>query len=269
RRDLEGKGHVFRGRSDTEVLPHLYEQEPSQFVSKLRGMFAFALYDTRSSKLILARDRFGVKPLFYAAGKQGLAFASELKALLVLPWIDKRPDRQAIFDLTALSYIPAPETFYTGIRALEPGEILEARLERDGVLWKKRKYHSWSIDWDHRITLQQATDRADELLTGAVERQMESDVPLGALLSGGIDSSLPSVAAQKALRGELRTFNVRFSDKEYDETWAAVMAAKHIGTCHETLSMAESTANCEQIAGLLSHVGQPFADTSLFAVNAI
>jgi len=269
RRDLEAKGHLFRGRSDTEVLPHLYEQEASQFVSKLRGMFAFALYDTRTKNLILARDRFGIKPLFYAAGKEGLAFASELRALLVLPWIDKRPDRQAVSDLTALSYIPAPGTFYRGIRALEPGEILEARLEREGVLWKTRKYHSWSIDWDHKITLQQATDRADELLRSAVERQLESDVPLGALLSGGIDSSLTSVAAQRALRGELRTFNVRFSDKEYDETWAAAMAAKHIGSHHETLSMTDSTAKCEQISALLSHAGQPFADTSLFAVNAI
>ena len=218
RRNLEKQGHLFRGHSDTEVLPHLYEEEGLDFVKKLRGMFALAIFDTRRHVLMLARDRFGIKPLFYAPSKDRLAFASEIRALLGLPGIDTRPDRQAIYDFAALFYIPAPETFYTGIRALEPGEILEARLDVDGVLWRTRAYHRWSIAPDLALTLDQATDRADELLTTAVHRQMESDVPLGTLLSGGIDSSLVSVAAQTALTQGLRTFNVKFSEEEYDET---------------------------------------------------
>ncbi len=113
RHDLEARGHVFKGHSDTEVLPHLYEEDGLEFVSKLRGMFALAIYDTRSRTLILARDRFGIKPLFYAPGKERLAFASEIRALLELPGIDTRPDRQAIYDFAALFFIPAPETFYT------------------------------------------------------------------------------------------------------------------------------------------------------------
>src|SRR5262249_61680359 len=129
RRELETKGHVFKGHSDTEVLPHLYEEEGSAFVTKLRGMFALAVYDTRTRTLMLARDRFGIKPLFYAPGSNWLAFASEIRALLKLPGIDDRPDRQAIYDFAALFYIPAPETFYAGIRALQPGELLEAQLE--------------------------------------------------------------------------------------------------------------------------------------------
>ena len=136
RRQLEARGHVFKGRSDTEVLPHLYEEEGSGFVSKLRGMFALALYDTRTQTLLLARDRFGIKPLFYAPVTERFMFASEIRALRELPGIDDRPDRQAISDFAGLFYIPAPETFYTGIRALQPGEMLEARLDAHRVSYK-------------------------------------------------------------------------------------------------------------------------------------
>lgn len=269
RRGLEARGHVFKGHSDTEVIPHLYEEEGAKFVRQLRGMFALAIYDTRSQTLILARDRFGIKPLFYAPSKDRLAFASEIRALLGLPGIDTRPDRQAIYDFAALFYIPAPETFYTGIRALEPGEILEARLDVDRVSWKTQAYHRWSIAPDLALSLDQAADRADELLTTAVRRQMESDVPLGTLLSGGIDSSLVSVAAQAALTKGLRTFNVKFSEEEYDETWAAVAVAKNIGSHHETLEMDGVRGTWDHITGLLLHAGQPFADTSLFATHAV
>src|SRR5437773_1644297 len=141
RRNLEKQGHVFRGHSDTEVLPHLYEEDGLDFVKKLRGMFALAIYDTRRRILVLARDRFRIKPLFYAPSKDRLAFASEIRALLELPGLDTRPDRQAIYDFAALFYIPAPETFYAGIRALQPGEMLEARLDIDRVSWKTRAYH--------------------------------------------------------------------------------------------------------------------------------
>ena len=269
RRSLENKGHVFRGSSDTEVLPHLYEDHGSGFITKLLGMFAFAIYDARDRTLVLGRDRFGIKPLFYAASRDRLAFASEIRALLRFPGIDRRPNKQAISDFAALLYIPAPETFYSGIRALEPGEMLEARFEGEGISWKTRKYHAWTIAPDLGMSLAQATDRAAELVTAAVERQMESEVPLGSLLSGGIDSSLISAAAQKALHGELRTFNVRFSDDKYDETWAAGMVAKHIGSRHESLDMDDVGGTWNHVTDLLSHAGQPFADTSLFAVNAI
>ena len=269
RHDLKAKGHKFRGYSDTEVLPHLYEEVGPAFVNNLRGMFALAIHDTRNRTLLLARDRFGIKPLFYAAGKDRLAFASEIRALLTVPGIDLRPDRQAIYDFAALFFIPAPETFYAGIRALQPGELLEAHLDADTVSWKTRTYHRWSIVTNVALTIDQATDQADKLLTTAVRRQMESDVPLGTLLSGGIDSSLISAAAQKALNGGLRTFNVRFSENGYDETWAAVEAAKHIRSCHETLEIEDKQGTWEHVTALLHHCGQPFADTSLFAVNAV
>jgi len=269
RRELESRGHVFKGRSDSEVLPHLYQEEGPSFVSRLRGMFSLAIFDTRAKTLLLARDRFGIKPLFYAQAPNRLAFASEINALLTLPGIDDRPDRQALYDFAALLYIPAPETFYRGIRALQPGEVLEARLNPDGISWKTRTFHQWGINPDPAITITQAVERTDALLTAAVQRQMESDVPLGALLSGGIDSSLVSAAAQEAANRSLHTFNVRFSEREYDETWAAVAVAQHIGSDHTTLDMDEVRGTWDHITGLLQHAGQPFADTSLFAAHAI
>ena len=266
---LEARGHVFKGRSDSEVIPHLYEEEGPTCVAKLRGMFALAIFDTRARTLVLARDRFGIKPLFYAPAPHRLAFASEIRALLQLPGIDDRPDRQAIYDFSALLYIPAPETFYKGIRALEPGQMLEAQLGTHGISWKTRTYHRWTVAPDYAMSLREATDRTESLLTTAVHRQMESDVPLGALLSGGIDSSLVSAAAQDASAQRIKTFNVRFPDKKFDETWAAVEVAKHIGSLHTTLDMESVGGTWDHITGLLRHVGQPFADTSLFAVHAV
>lgn len=269
RRDLASRGHLFKGHSDTEVLPHLYEEEGPNCVTRLRGMFALAIYDNRSQSLLLARDRFGIKPLFYAPGKERLIFASEIRALLQVPDIDSEPDRQAIVDFAALFYIPAPETFYRGIRALEPGQMLEARLENNRLSWKTRVYHRWVLTPNPELTLVHATEQAQSLIEAAVARQIESDVPLGAFLSGGIDSSLVSAAAQTAVGGKLQTFNVRFSDEAYDETWAAVQTASHIGSYHQTLDMDDVPGTWEHITDLLLYAGQPYADTSVFAANAI
>jgi asparagine synthase (glutamine-hydrolysing) len=269
RKGLEACGHVFRSLSDTEIIPHLYEQHGPTFVEKLRGMFALAIYDSRKQTLILARDRFGIKPLFYTSGAERLAFASEINALLRLPGVDDRPDRQAIYDFAALLYIPSPETFFRGIRALEPGQMLVAYFDNHKISWNLRSYHRWSIATDLELTLSEAVERADELVTTAVRRQLESDVPLGSLLSGGIDSSLISVAAQQAISGELRTFNVQFPENQYDETWSATSVAQHIKSHHTTLKINGIQGSWDHITSLLLHVGQPFGDTSLFAVNAV
>lgn len=269
RSDLERKGHHFKGHSDSEIIPHLYEELGIDFVERLRGMFAIAIYDAHTHALILARDRFGIKPLFYAPTKTRLAFASELRALLCVKDIDTRPDRQAVYDYASLFYIPAPETFYRGIRALQAGEILEARLDDGDVSWKTRQHWKGVIAPDQRMSLSEAVNHVERLITAAVRRQLESDVPLGALLSGGIDSSLVSVAAQRALQGTLRTYNVRFPDRAYDETPAALAVAGYIGSHHMTLDMKEGQGTWEHITDLLTHAGQPFADTSLFGVNAV
>jgi asparagine synthase (glutamine-hydrolysing) len=269
REDLEARGHIFKGRSDTEVIVHLYEEKDLGFLDRLRGMFALAIYNTQTDTLLLARDRFGIKPLFYAPGVNRFSFASEIKALRELPGINVEPDRQAISDFAALFYIPAPETFFVGIRALQPGEVLVAQLDTHKISWTIRNYHQWVIAPDLEMSLEQAKVQADSLITRAVRQQLESDVPLGALLSGGIDSSLVSVAAQQHLKSSLQTFNAQFPEEEYDETWAAVAVGKHIGSLHKTLKMGNSKGTWDHITDLLLHAGQPFADTSFFAVNAV
>jgi asparagine synthase (glutamine-hydrolysing) len=270
RRELEGRGHVFRGSSDSEVLPHLYEEHGVEMFARLRGMFALALLDRRRRRLVLARDRFGIKPLFYGVGERFVAFASELNALKLVPGVDLALDPQAVADFAAVLFVPAPLTIHRGLRALCPGELLDCRLEADGgVRVDRRRYHSFAIAPDPDVTLAEAVEGADRLVEEGVARQLESDVPLGALLSGGIDSSLVSAFAQKRSGGDLLTFNVRFPDPEYDETWAAQAVAAAIGSQHQTLEMSGAGGSWEHVTRLLSQAGQPFADTSLFAVDAV
>jgi asparagine synthase (glutamine-hydrolysing) len=270
RADLEARGHRFRGRSDTEVLPHLYEEHGDGMFSRLRGMFSVAILDRRERRLLLARDRFGIKPLFYAHAHDLLAFASEIAALRLVPGVDLAPDRQAIADFAALLFVPAPLTIHRGIRALAPGELLDCRLGNDGeVRSEVRRFHTFSIAPNPELTVDDAVEQAEPLIEQAVVRQLESDVPLGSLLSGGIDSSLVSLFAQREVPGDLLTFNVRPPDAGYDETWAAEAVAGAIGSRHRTLEMEGRGGSWEEITALLRHAGQPFADTSLFAVDAI
>jgi asparagine synthase (glutamine-hydrolysing) len=143
-RELEAHGHVFRGRSDTEVIPHLYEEEGDALFRRLRGMFAIAILDLRRRRLLLGRDRFGIKPLFYAPTGRAVAFASELNALRLFPGLDLSPDRQAISDYASVLYVPAPRTVFRGLRALEPGTFADASIGADGdVDVRVVRYHSW------------------------------------------------------------------------------------------------------------------------------
>jgi asparagine synthase (glutamine-hydrolysing) len=269
RRELVTRGHVFRGHSDTEVLPHLYEEFGSEMLGRLRGMFALAVYDARKGELLLARDRFGIKPLFYTSGGRTLSFASELNTLRLAPGFDSTPDRQAISDYVSLSYVPAPATFYRGARAVCPGSMVVARFEGETVTTSTRAYHEWRLGIDTELPFAEARDRADQLLMNAVGRQLESDVPLGTLLSGGIDSSLVTAAAQAATADPVRSFNVQFGDSGYDETWAALAVAGHLRTEHQTFAMTGSRGRWREIVDTLLHVGQPYADSSLFPVNAL
>jgi len=270
RAELEARGHRFRGRSDTEVLPHLYEEHGADMFARLRGMFAVAIFDRRERRLLLGRDRFGIKPLFYALDDDSVTFASEIAALRVVPGVDLSDDAQAIADFAALLFVPAPSTIHRGIRALCPGELLDCRLGADGrVAARTERFHRFSITRDPELTFEQAVERADSLLERAVVSQLESDVPLGSLLSGGIDSSLVSLFAQGHVPGDLLTFNVRPPDPSYDETAAAQSVAAAIGSSHLTLDMDDQGGSWENVTEVLTQAGQPFADTSLFAVDAV
>src|SRR5262245_55668845 len=269
RSDLERLGHRFRGRSDSEVLPHLYQERGGGMPAALRGMFALAIYDPTARTLLLARDRFGIKPLFYAHFPGGLAFASEVGALRLFPGADLRVDPQAAADFAALSYVPGPLTLFRGIRCLEPGQMLQAVAEGDKVSWKVSRFHQFRLPIDRSVDFETATGRVRDLIGAGVRSQLESDVPLGCLLSGGIDSSLVSAAAQQGLPHALQTYNVEMSDPGYDETWAAAAVANHLHTRHKTLRMESASGTWEEVTSLLEHCGQPFADTSMFAVHAV
>ncbi|MBA3374892.1 MAG: hypothetical protein H0U00_03625, partial [Actinobacteria bacterium] len=208
---------------------------------------------------------------FFAEGDGYLAFASEISALRLFPGIDLSPDPQAISDFASLLFVPAPLTIHRGMRALEPGTFLDCRLRADGRIESAiRTFHYFSIAPNAELTLGEAVEQAETLVENAVVRQLESDVPLGALLSGGIDSSLVSLFAQRHASSDLLTFNVRMPDPSYDETWAAEAVAARIGSCHRILEMDGSRRGTwDEVTGLLRHVGQPFADTSLFAVDAV
>jgi len=269
RDELIQRGHSFRGRADTEILAHLYEEEGSNFIHKLRGMFTLAIYDSRRKIMVVARDRFGIKPLFYSLTPERFGFASEIRALRALPGIDATPNMQAVSDFAALFYIPAPQTFFKGISALMPGEVLELQFQGDQVACKRRMYHTWEIAPNYDLSMDEAVEQAEALCDIAVRRQLESDVPLGAMLSGGIDSSLVCASANAALDGTLNTFNVRFAESDYDETWAAVAVAEHIGSNHHTLNVDNAQGSWDYVTDMLNHAGQPFADTSMFAVDSV
>ena len=268
RRELEAAGHRFHTHCDTENIPALYREEGTRFAERLRGMFAIALYDERNRELHLVRDRFGIKPLFMAATPRAVFFASELGAIQIFPGIGANVDPQAVADFVTLHVIPGPSTLYAGIENVCPGELVTIVLDDRRPSIRRRRFHNWRIAPDRTLTLARATEEAAYLLNSAVSSQLESDVPLGALLSGGIDSSLVSAAARSSLP-DLRTFSVRFDDPAFDESAAAQWVADHLATTHEVLRFEDADPSWESLTATLRTTGQPFADTSLFAVDAL
>ena len=253
---LAARGHIFRSRCDTEVLVHLYEERGERLVDHLRGIFAFALYDQRRRRVLLARDRFGVKPLFYANTGGQLVFASEIKAITALPNFPVSLDRQACCDFLGLGYVPEPATGFREIQALPAGTVL---VVEDG----KGRVHSYmrvAAHPDPTRTLERAATQAGTKLIAAVGSQSQADVPVAALLSGGIDSSLV-VAAHSNTR-QTTTFNVRFPIPGADETPLAVAVARHFGTEHHVIEPRDWSLTPETIMGIVRHFDQPFADTS-------
>jgi asparagine synthase (glutamine-hydrolysing) len=256
---LQSQGHVFRGSSDTEVLVHLYEEHGVELASRLRGMFAFALYDRRHNRLVLARDRFGIKPLFWAAHQGQWVFASEMKAILALQGFRPELDRQACYDFLGLSYIPEPLTGYGNISALPKGTTLVV----DGRGARRTAFAAVFPQPEPAGSLADQSRIAAERLERSVERQSVADVPVAALLSGGIDSSLVVAAHARSTGRTIQTFNVGFPDPAHDETAMALATARRYGTDHHTISLDQADITAESIFALLRHFDQPFADPSL------
>ena len=257
REELAVRGHRFSTGTDTEVIVHLYEELGLDCVSRLRGMFAFALWDTRERRLMLARDRLGKKPLFYAVEDDTLWFGSEAKAILQDPEIDRTVDLDAIDAYLHFQYVPHPLSAFAALAKLPPAHVLSWR---DGEVEKKRY---WRLSYAERSapsSYEDALERIREKLLEATRLRLRSDVPLGAFLSGGVDSSAVVAAMAQQLSEPVRTFSIGFDVGAYDETPHARRVAELFGTNHTELRVEPHAI--EILPQIAWHYGEPFADSS-------
>lgn len=259
RRELERRGHSFSSQSDTEVLPHLYEEYADEMVQHLNGMFAFALWDSKRRRLLIARDRFGEKPLYWGVFNNTLLFASEPKVLLAHPAVKSSLNLQALREYLSFDYVPAPLTIYEGISKLPAAHTLT--LENGRI--ETRSY--WCLSYKTSEPPPTETDAAEhllELLADSVRLRLVSDVPLGVLLSGGVDSSAVAALAVRASTEAVKTFSISFAESSFDESSYARAVAKYLGTDHH-----EERLSANLAANLVSEIGswmdEPFSDPSL------
>jgi asparagine synthase (glutamine-hydrolysing) len=257
RAELERRGHTFKTQTDTEVIVHAYEEYGDACVEHLNGMFAIALWDARKRRFFLARDRVGIKPLYYWAGRDKLVFASELKALILHPDVPRQININALDIFLTLEYVPAPHTIYENIFKLLPGHTLTVE---NGEM-KIRQY--WDVPYQ---PISQSEAECTEILSGlineAVRIRLMSDVPLGAFLSGGIDSSTVVGYMSRNMSEPVQTFSIGFEDDTYDEVPFANAVAKHFGTNHHVEVLNPDIATL--VEQLVPHHDEPFADTSIF-----
>ncbi len=258
RQELLNKGHKFYGASDTEILPHLYEEYGEEMLDKINGMFCFALWDFTKQKLIIARDRFGEKPLYYGIFENKLLFASEPKVLLQHPDVETNVNLDAIRQYLSFDYVPAPHSIYEGISKLPAGHILTLQ---NGEL-KTRRYWKLSFQKREKLSFKDATEELGKLLADAVRMRLVSDVPLGILLSGGVDSSTVAAYATQFSTEKVKTFSIGFDEDSFDESKFAREVAEHLGTEHYEDRLSVDTA-----ANLISEIGtwldEPLSDGSL------
>jgi asparagine synthase (glutamine-hydrolysing) len=271
REKLEAQGHRFSTNSDTEVLVHLFEEKGTSLLDDLEGMYAFAIVDTRKEQLFLARDRFGEKPLYWAPVRngKGLAFASELKALLPLENVDHSLDVAGVAQFLALGYLPAPRTHLNGVSKLRAGEAIVF-----GPGSGKQTFRYWRPEFvnsnGHRPFSQtEAIELVRNRFREAVRLRLRSDVPVGAFLSGGIDSTLVVSTIRELLpSAPLTTFCASFDDEELNEAPYARQIAQRIGSDHHEVHFS-STELLSVFDDLINHYDEPFADASMFPTFAV
>lgn len=255
---LVQQGHELRTRSDTEVLVHLYEEHGDDFVDYLNGMFAIAIWDTRRRRLVLARDRLGIKPLYWYHGRRTLVFASELKSVLQSGAVEGRIDDYALIDYLTFGHIPAPRTIWESVNKLEPGTI--AVCDKTGV--HRRRY--WDIPVAEAgggsVGEKEWIDQFESLFEDAVRARMIADVPLGAFLSSGIDSTLVSATMRGVSQGRLITNTVGFAENGFDEREGARAVARQLGTDHREVLVHPDAVGA--VRRLVHHFDEPFADSS-------
>jgi asparagine synthase (glutamine-hydrolysing) len=253
---LEKRGHRFHSQSDTEVLLAAYLEHGVSCLNHLRGMFAFAIWDARTRSLFMARDRLGKKPLHYHVDRDGIAFASEPKAFLGDPGFAPEPDLEAIGQYLTYQYIPSPYSAFRGVRKLPPAHYL---LLRDGALHVQR-YWSLAYGPKRRTTEAEACEELISRLTESVRLRLISDVPLGAFLSGGIDSSAIVALMAQQSSAPVKTFSIGFDEKDYDELTYARLVARRYGTDHHEFVVRPDAAAI--LSSLVWHYNEPYADES-------
>ena len=257
RRELEERGHHLRTASDTEVILHLFEDEGIECLQRLRGMFALAIWDSRAAKLFLARDRLGKKPLYYAPLQGALSFASELGALACDRQVDTTVDPAAIDEYLTYLFVPHPRTIYRGARKLPPASYA---VYHQGKLQVQRYWQVRYDNIDPARSLDDSVDQLDDLLREAVRLRLLADVPVGAFLSGGLDSSLIVALMQEVSGRQVKTFSIGFEDSSYNELHHARQVARALDTEHEEFTVSYQVQDL--LPQLLDHFGEPFADSS-------
>jgi asparagine synthase (glutamine-hydrolysing) len=260
RKTLEGFGHSFRTGTDTEVILEAYAHWGLDCLDRFVGMFAFAIWDSNENRLLLARDRLGIKPLFYYRTEEMFSFASELKALMALPGFQKDIDPEALVLFLHYQYVPAPKSIFKNTWKLLPGHY--AIVDQDGI--RVRRYWESSeheVKEDEDWTEKRVVEKLDQLLTQSVSSQMGSDVPLGALLSGGVDSSLIAALMQKISPSPVRTFTIGFREESYNEAPWASKVAENLGTDHRKIFVTPREA-IDLVPRLPAIYDEPFADSS-------
>lgn len=260
--DLQKKGHRFRGRSDTEVIVHLYEELGAECLTRLNGMFGLAIWDQPHRRLLLARDRFGKKPVYYCQQDGRFLFASELKALLVDPRVPRELDPDALALYLALGYVPGHRTIFKHVAKLPPASSLTVTVGGDGTLAVSSPQTYWRLRFepDTRLTEDTCVETIRSLIGDAVRIRMFSDVPLGAFLSGGIDSSAVVAYMAAASERPVETFSIAFEEGTHDESPFAEMVARQYRTNHHTLHCRPDAL--EVLPTLVHHYDEPFADSS-------
>jgi asparagine synthase (glutamine-hydrolysing) len=264
RAQLEQRGHTFTTRSDTEVLLRGYLEWGVGVFERVHGMFAVALWDAKARRLVLARDRFGKKPLYVTHGPFGLVFGSELKAVLRHPSVPRALNGAAVRRYLAFDCVPTPDCIIDGVRKLPAGHVATWENGRltETPFYRVPDAPPHSVFEQLPSSIDAACNRLREELTGAVRRRLVSDVPLGIFLSGGVDSSaVTALAAREVPRGTLKTFSIAFAEASFDESRFARLAAKHLGTDHheETLS---AEACLDLVPKVADQLDEPFADPS-------
>lgn len=257
RKRLEGSGHRFATDSDSETIVHLYEDLGVKCFEHFNGMFAIAIWDSRKRQLVLARDRLGKKPVFYQWLDGQLLFGSELKALAQSPSFDKQISPGAVDAFLTYQYVPHPQSIYKSCQKVAPGQYVVFQPDRP---IQSASY--WNVSWsrESEMSAQEAVEGLKELLVDSIRLRLRSDVPLGAFLSGGVDSSLIVALAQKLVSQPLNTFSIGFDHADFDETHFARQVAGWVGTNHREYKV-ESNA-IDTLEKLVTHFDEPFGDSS-------